>query len=180
MIRKATSDDIPAVSELNQTVQMLHVSHAPHLFKAPADGALAFRSWFEKVLIDPDSTVLVAERDGAAVGYVYAQEIRREETWIRPAQRFILLHHIAVATLFQNAGIGTALVIALFQVANTNGVSRLELDVWAFNTPAKSFFSKFGFSVFNHRMEVSVDGPNQSASTSSPTLPTPAAPEQKP
>lgn len=180
MIRKATSDDIPAVSELNNTVQMFHASHAPCLFKAPIDDGVAFRSWFEKVLIDPDSIVLVAERDSAAVGYAYAQDIRREETWIRPAQRFILLHHIAVATSSQKAGIGTALVKALFQIANTNGVSRLELDVWAFNTPAQSFFSKFGFRVFNHRMEVSVDGPNQSASTSFPTIPAPAAPEQKP
>jgi ribosomal protein S18 acetylase RimI-like enzyme len=177
MIRKTTSDDIPALSHLNSTVQMFHASNAPHHFKAPTDVGVEFRSWFEKVLIDPDSTVLVAERDRAVVGYIYSQEIRKEETWIRPAQRFFLLHHIAVATSFQKTGIGTALMQALFQVANTNGVSRLELDVWAFNTPAQDFFSKFGFNAFNHRMEVSVDGPNKSLSSPSPTLPAPAAPE---
>jgi ribosomal protein S18 acetylase RimI-like enzyme len=98
----------------------------------------------------------LAEKDGEAVGYLFAQEVRREESLIRPALRWLILEHVAVAPSFQRQGVGTALMKALFVEASARKIDRIELEVWSFNGQAQRFFAQHGFAVFNQRMEVNV------------------------
>jgi ribosomal protein S18 acetylase RimI-like enzyme len=42
--------------------------------------------------------------------------------------------------------------------ARSKGIYRVELDVWAFNSEAKRFYTKHGFEVFNERMQLSING----------------------
>ncbi len=42
--------------------------------------------------------------------------------------------------------------------ACNKGISRVELDVWNFNSEAKRFYAKHGFEVFNERMQLSING----------------------
>ena len=95
MIRKATSSDLGEISALARNLQEIHSVRVPSLFK-PSDGDSEFLEWFENVIRDEKSFVIVAEEAGKIAGYLYACEVIKEESWVTHAQRNFYLHHIAV------------------------------------------------------------------------------------
>lgn len=155
MIRVATPQDIAAIGRLFQSVQDLHVAHVPTVFKKPSDDA-ALSTWLARVFADSKAYVLLAEESKEAVGYLYAQEVRKEEGVIQSALHYFSLEHIAVLPVFQRRGVGTALMKALLAEAKIRKISRIELAVWSFNWKAQRFFARHGFAVFNQRMEAFV------------------------
>jgi len=155
MIRIAAQSDIANIARLNDGVQRLHAKHEPALFRQPTSAA-AFIAWFEKAIREPTAFVLLAEESREAAGYLYANEVRKDETWVRPALHFFLIHHIVVAPAFQKRGVGGALMQAVIEEAKRRKISRVELDVWSFNEEAQRFFARFGFSAFNYRMHAFV------------------------
>jgi len=155
MIRIAAPSDIANIAQLNGAVQRVHADHAPALFRQPTSDA-AFIAWFAEASRKPTAFVLLAEESCEATGYLFADEVRKEETWSRPALRYFLLHHIVVAPAFQKRGVGGALMQAFIDEAKKRKISRVELDVWSFNEKAPRFFSRFGFSAFNYRMQAFV------------------------
>ena len=42
-------------------------------------------------------------------------------------------------------------------IARREGIKRVELDVWSFNSEAKHFYAKHGFTVFNEKMALKTD-----------------------
>ncbi len=155
MIRPVTPEDIGAVVRLFRGVQELHATHAPAAFRQPSDQESA-SAWLAPIIGNPNAYCLLAEQDEEAVGYLFAQEVHREESLIRPALRWLILEHITVAPSFQRRGVGTALMKALFAEAAARKIDRIELEVWSFNGKAQRFFALHGFAVFNHRMEANV------------------------
>jgi GNAT superfamily N-acetyltransferase len=167
MIRLATSTDITGIARLNHAVQRLHAEKARSHFRLSSSDT-SFIDWFKKASAEPTAYVLLAEESGDTVGYLYADEVQREKTWVRPAMRFFMLHHIAVAPAFQKRGVGGGLMQAFIAEARRRRIGRIELDVWSFNEKAQRFFARHGLSVFNCRMEALLRNlPNQ------PPLPTP-------
>jgi len=83
---------------------------------------------------------LVAERDGAALGYV-SVERRRGGTLAR-------LTSIAVSPKAAGAGIGRALLIAAEQGARAEGCDRMRLEVRADNRPAHRLYERNGYARF--------------------------------
>jgi ribosomal protein S18 acetylase RimI-like enzyme len=158
MIRAVTPQDIKAVGRLFQGVQELHATHVPQAFRRPTDEE-STSAWLGPIIGSPNAYCLLAEQDGEAVGYLFAQEVRREESLIRPAIRWLILEHVAVAPSFQRQGVGTALMKALFVEAAARKIDRIELEVWSFNGQAQRFFAQHGFAVFNQRMEANVGQP---------------------
>ena len=155
MIRAVTPNDIGAVVRLFHGVQELHATHVPAAFRQPSDEESA-SAWLAPILGNPNAYCRLAEQDGEAVGYLFAQEVHREESLIRPALRWLVLEHIAVAPSFQRRGVGTALMKALFAEAAARKIERIELEVWSFNDKAQRFFAQHGFAAFNQRMEATV------------------------
>jgi len=158
MIRAVTPQDIKAVVLLFQGVQELHATHVPLAFRLPTDEE-STSTWLGPIIGNPDAYCVLAEKDGEAVGYLFAQEVRREESLIRPALRWLILEHVAVAPSFQRQGIGTALMKVLFVEAAARKIDRIELEVWSFNGQAQRFFAQHGFAEFNQRMEANVGQP---------------------
>jgi GNAT superfamily N-acetyltransferase len=158
MIRTGTSEDAKAVLELFCSIQELHATHFPDLFKMPSEAASPLE-WLARVFAGLNAFVLVAEWDGAIVGNLLAQEIRREESVIQPALHYFSLEHIAVAKPFRRRGIGTALLSVLFEEAARRQINRIELQVWSFNDTGQQFFASHGFSAVNQRMAAVVGVP---------------------
>jgi GNAT superfamily N-acetyltransferase len=150
-IRRATSGDAVAVSALNDHVQSLHASAIPWRFKSPAAGDAA-SSFARDLVADPDAIVLLALLGAQACGYAYAAVNRRGETPLTNAYECVYLHHLSVFPSVRGRGIGSALLAAVRTIAAAYGIARMELDVWTFNEPARTFFSKRGFAVYNERM----------------------------
>ena len=156
-IRKATLADAATISALNATVQDLHAIAHPHIFKPASTGAFP-PDEVAAILAEPDTTVFLAVVDGTAAGYVYVSTVRRPETSWRRALAMCTIHHISVDEAFQGRGVGRALIKAAKDLAILEGISRVDLDVWAFNEHARRFFESQGFEVFNTRMWTEVAG----------------------
>ncbi len=149
-VRPATAGDAQAIAVLNAEVQELHARTLPQLFKPPDPAS--FSAAIAELLAGPQNRVFIADEDGEAVGYLYAQVVRRPESALRHALDLVYIHHIAVRRTHRGQGCGEALVQRALALAREEGIARVELDVWSFNEGARAFFRRQGFTVFNERM----------------------------
>ena len=152
VLRPATEADLPGLVRLHSTVQEMHARHAPAHIKMPsADPACA--EFFRKTLAEATSCLVVAEEGKAVAGYFFAQEVKREESWIRPALCVFMLEAIAVDPVFRRKGVGHALMSRFFDEARSRGIGRVGLVCWSFNEDGKRFFRGHGFDELHARWE---------------------------
>lgn len=151
MIRKAEAADLPRIADLSQILQGIHADAMPELFKPPTDSNL-FCSWFSEKFGDSQAWIVVAEVSGKVVGYIYAQEEEKKDSWVSRNRKAFYLHHIVVEPKHENQGIGHALMTALIQEAKARDLNHFELDVWNFNRKAQRFFKDYGFEPISLKM----------------------------
>ncbi|MBZ0297794.1 MAG: GNAT family N-acetyltransferase [Anaerolineae bacterium] len=155
--RLATLEDVPVLAQLLLEVQELHVVNRPDIFK-PADDVAAFETDFrERMLGDSEGWVFLAEEANSAVGYAYATLVQRPESVYGFAPRYIHIDQISVKSTFRGRGCGQALVEAVFAMARSQGVNRVTLSTWAFNSDAHGFFEKMGFQPYLFSMETTLE-----------------------
>ncbi|HSD84319.1 MAG TPA: GNAT family N-acetyltransferase [Anaerolineae bacterium] len=150
-IRLATPADAELIVMLNADVQALHAAALPHLFKPPADKTFSAAT-VKQILSDSNNYVFVGYVADQAVGYAYAEIQLLPETALRYEMRRVYLHHISIQPDHQHQGCGEKLMQAVEGLARDKGITTIALDVWSFNTTARTFFTKQGFTVFNERM----------------------------
>lgn len=163
-IRNASVADLEIIIELNALVQRQHADALPDLFKTSAEPQQT-RNAFRDLLADSASLVLLAE-DEQPAGYLWAQFQNRQDGWARFAARLLYVQHIVVAPHFRRRGIGSLLMNNAVEIAQREGIKRLELDVWSFNAEAKRFYEKHGFKIFNEKMMLRTDALKCGPSTS--------------
>ncbi|MCK6539142.1 MAG: GNAT family N-acetyltransferase [Anaerolineales bacterium] len=149
-IRKATPRDKFSLSDLCTDVQTLHAQNHPDIFKTPGSADFAV-SFFEEMLADDATNIYIAEENAEPVGYILCKLIERPDTPFTFAMRYLLVDQISIRPAVQRHGIGSALLKQAETLARELGVSRIQLDSWAFNTDAHKFFEHEGFQKFNHR-----------------------------
>jgi ribosomal protein S18 acetylase RimI-like enzyme len=151
IVRRAIATDAETVSALNVDVQALHAEALPWRFKPP--GADTFPpSAAAALLANAGNLVFIAEVDGVAAGYAYAEIVRRDETPFNPALEILYLHHISVRPQFRRLGVGGALLEAVRAAAREAAIDEVALDVWTFNEAARAFFRRHGFVAYNERL----------------------------
>jgi ribosomal protein S18 acetylase RimI-like enzyme len=150
-VRRATDDDADALSLLNAEIQALHASAQPSRFKAPGPETCPPETMMALLRL-PENHFFVAEADSIAVGYVYAEIVRRPETAINHAYELVYVHHLYVQPAYQRRRIGNALLDAVRSVGADLGITRLALDVWTFNEGARAFFRNYGLQPYNERL----------------------------
>jgi phosphinothricin acetyltransferase len=84
--------------------------------------------------------VLVAERDGVVAGWGSLNVFNP-----RPAYRFVADFSVYVAAAARGAGVGSALLAALIERAQTLGFHKLVLAAFPFNEPGMRLYRRFGF-----------------------------------
>jgi ribosomal protein S18 acetylase RimI-like enzyme len=149
-IRPATARDFDAVARLNAEVQQLHADALPHLFK-PVSPESFPRPRFEHMLGQEGCHLRVAVADGP-VAYLLAELVEPPQTHARFAQRVLRIHEVSVAADFRGRGCGSALLQDAQSLAESSGVTRLDLDTWWFNEHARGFFKAAGFRELNVRL----------------------------
>lgn len=154
-VRNALATDLEAIIELSAFVQRQHADALPDLFKAHSDSQQT-RDKFRDFLADPTGLTLLAE-EGQPVGYLWAQFQNRPEGWTQFGMRLLYIQHMAVAPRFRRKGAGRMLLMRAIEIARQQGIKRVELDVWSFNSEARRFYMKHGFTVFNERMAFRTD-----------------------
>ena len=144
-VRNATMEDADAIAGLTVEVQQLHREALPDIFKVPSD-RLFSREKLATLLQDANSTVAVAESKGEIIGHVCGIILHRPENEFKKAEKYMYIQQIGVRKDARRQGVGRALIAFIESKALASAVTGLQLDYWAFNTRAQSFFESCGFS----------------------------------
>jgi phosphinothricin acetyltransferase len=115
VIRAAVAADMPAITRIY--AHAVRFGTASFELEPPDEAEMARR---QRTLIDDGFPYLVAESDGAVVGYAYAGPYRT-----RPAYRFSVENSVYVAPEAHGRGIGRALLDRLIAEATARGFRQM-------------------------------------------------------
>lgn len=141
-------DTVETLLSLNKHVHAWHVKAYPGIFREGSEDA--FREHFQATLEKPNYYHYTAYDGAEAVGLIQA-EIReiKGNAFVLP-NRVVFVHIIVVHPAYRGRGVGHLLMDRVFELARSNGITRIELDHWAGNESAGSFFGGLGFKPFRH------------------------------
>ena len=135
---------MPALGRLGASLLRLHYSFDAQRFIAPRGNVEEGYGWFlGSQLRDDEAVVLVADRAGAVVGYVYAGLEPHSWKELRDAAGFI--HDIVVDESSRGGGVGNALIEAASTWLKTHGAPRVILWTAERNHAAQRLFEQAGF-----------------------------------
>lgn len=133
VVRRANIDDLDAVAPLFDAYR--------GFYGQPSDLPRA-RDFLRKRLRRGESVVLLALRDGAAVGftqlYPVFSSVRTARTW--------LLNDLFVAEGARRGGVARALLDAAATFARDDGAAGLMLETTRSNAPARALYRAAGWS----------------------------------
>ena len=143
-VRPAEPADMTAVGRLGAMLVTEHHEFDPKRFLAPRpDMAELYGRFLGSQSEQPDKLVLVAERDGAVVGYAYAGAEGNDYMALRgPAG---VIYDLVVDPAHRRQGIGTALLDATQSALAARGEPRAVLSTAERNAGAQRMFEKAGF-----------------------------------
>jgi ribosomal protein S18 acetylase RimI-like enzyme len=154
-IRPATNADHDAFVALNRDIHDVHVGARPDLFRPSADVRLT-ASEFAELLARAGVVVWLACRtsDGEAVGYLYAQHVERPQDATKRAQNVFYVHAVSVRPEHRGRGHGRRLMLHAIAHARSLGVTRVELELWSFNSGARRLYQALGFAPLLEKMSL--------------------------
>ncbi|TRV79052.1 GNAT family N-acetyltransferase [Streptomyces sp. 130] len=136
MIRTARRDDLDAIVTLHTEARATYYSgHLAEEEYAGAAEAGRSRDGWARAVDREETTVLVAEEDGALVG-VAAHSVR--DGWT-------CLTQLHVSPAHWREGVGSALHLACVADWRRRGVTRARLEVFGPNERARAFYSACGW-----------------------------------
>jgi GNAT superfamily N-acetyltransferase len=133
LVRAAAAADLPAVAALACEAQALHEAALPALYQPPEAAAAAIAADLARVRETPGARLLVAEADGAVVGYAHVEEQRAPASPYARASAALHVVAMVVDPARRSRGVGRALLGAVRGEARARGLDRVTLDVYAFN-----------------------------------------------
>ena len=143
-MRRAAEVDLPALGRMGAELMRLHFTFDPLRFMNPGSDPESGYSWFLGTQIhDDDAAIFVAERAGAAVGYVYAALEPQSWKELREAAGFV--HDVVVLDDARRAGVATRLMEAAMAWLKSRGAPRVILWTAEPNHGAQRLFARLGF-----------------------------------
>ena len=152
-IKPATKADLPILATLFLQVQKIHAEAMPWMFKYPLDRD-AVVAWLEELLDDGSNLFFLGWVQGQPVGYVFCQVFERSDRTFFYASSRLYVHHIGVDEAQRGRGYGSTLMQFLEDMAESEGIEEVALDVWAFNQPALEFYRRRKFEVSRYVMRL--------------------------
>jgi len=143
-IRPAATADLEAIGRLGALLVRMHHDFDPDRFiAATPQTEQAYGSFLGAQLDEPNTIILVAERDGEVVGYTYAGVEGNDYKSLRgPAG---VLYDILVDSAHRGHGVGRALLDATLEALEARGVPRVVLSTAERNEFAQRLFARAGF-----------------------------------
>lgn len=155
--RPAAPVDLPVLGRLGALLVRLHHDFDPTRFIAAAPRTeQMYAAFLGSQLAEEDVVILVAEQDGAVLGYTYAGVEGYDYMALRgPAG---VLYDIVVDPSRRGQGIGRLLLDATLAALAVRGVPRVVLSTAERNEPAQHLFAKAGFRRTMIEMTRELDG----------------------
>jgi ribosomal protein S18 acetylase RimI-like enzyme len=155
-VRPAKNEDHPAVERLLRQVAQLHADLRPEIF-SPGDQKYDTKRYYG-LLRDADTPILVAENQaGKVLGYamLQAKSVGGNHPVLLP-RTFLYIDDLCVDEAARGQGVGTALMEAVRALAESRGIAKIELNVWACNEGATRFYEGLGFQTQRRVLELEV------------------------
>jgi len=131
-----------------------HHDSDPRRFLLTENPEAGYGRFLVSQLGDADSTVLVADREGTVVGYVYAGLEPLSWRELRGPSGFV--HDVYVDESARGQGIGRRLVRAAIEWLHGRGMRQVVLWSKTRNASAQQLFASLGFR--NTMVEMTLDG----------------------
>ena len=141
MIRKATSNDITAISELYREQFREMAKLIPYFIKEGDQS----KEFIENTISGIDSDILVYEDNSKVVGFILLQAKKRPDFPFIIPGRYCYIMDIIVTENSRGQGFGTALMNSAKKWAKEQNCIFLNLDVLTNNTTAIRIYEKLGF-----------------------------------
>ncbi len=141
MIRKATINDIPDITELYRE-QFKEMSKLIPDFIKEGDQSTEF---IENTISNDNSDILVYEENNINVGFILLQaKLRPDFSFIVPSKHCYIMDLIITESQ-RSKGFGTALMNATKDWAKKHDCNIISLDVLSNNSRAITLYEKLGF-----------------------------------
>ena len=143
-IRPATPKDVPTIGRLGALLVREHHDFDPQRFIAATARTEDQYGWYLGTqLEEPNIVILVAERDGKAIGYTYSGIEGTDYMSLRgPAG---VMYDIVVDPDHRQQGVGRMLVDATLDALKSKGAPRVVLSTAEKNGAAQRLFDRAGF-----------------------------------
>lgn len=142
-VRLAVPSDEAALGRYGGALMRLHHRLDPQRFITTERPEQGYGRFLVSQLSDPESVVLVAEREGQVVGYAFAALEPMSWKELRAACGF--LHDVYVDEPARQAGVGRQLVVEAIRWLAAHGAPRVVLGSAAGNAAAQRLFTALGF-----------------------------------
>lgn len=151
VIREARSEDIDQILILTNSVADKHGKNRPDiLIEHPYH---ITHEKLERNMLSDSHHMIVADEDEKIIGVIlcsirsYVDDIKYRDA------KVISIEDTCVDPAFRGKQIGSMLLDYIKKLARTIGCSRLESNVWAFNSESELFFQANGFDIQRMIME---------------------------
>ena len=142
-VRPATAADQQALGRLGGALMRQHHAADARRFLQVEHPEAGYGRFLVSQLANPDSVVMVAERAGAVVGYVYADV--EPTNWMQLRGPCGVLQDVYVDESARRQGAGRALVRAAVEWIFSRGRSQVVLTTKTRNEHAQRLFAALGF-----------------------------------
>ncbi len=143
-IRPAVAADEAALGRLGAMLVEVHHDFDPMRFIPPGrDSALHYGRFLAGELGGGDAVVLVAEMDGAVVGYCYAA--LEGQDWLSLRGPAGVIYDLLVDPASRGHGVGRRLLDAMLQTLADRGALQVVLFTASRNEAAQRLFAEAGF-----------------------------------
>ncbi|MGE3908733.1 MAG: N-acetyltransferase family protein [Chloroflexota bacterium] len=145
LIRPAVSGDVPALTEIYNH----YIRTSPATFDIEPVTVEARQEWASHYGTDGLYRLLVAERDGAVIGYATSSQFHERKAYQTSVQFSVYVHHQA-----HGHGVGSRLYTRLFEIMETMPVHRVYAGITLPNPGSLALHKKFGFEDIGTQDEV--------------------------
>lgn len=142
-IRPMVAGDLGPVSKLAAELVRLHHRWDSKRFMLVDKIEEGYRWFLGTQLEEASALLLVAERDGAIIGYLYGS--MEERNWNLLLEPFGAVNDVYVDPGQRNGGVATALVTEAFARLRARGAPRVVLMSAQANAEGQKLFEKLGF-----------------------------------
>ena len=153
-VRFARKNELERVNALRKQVNDLHVSGRPDIFKPGFSEELAAHIY--TIWNDPDQKIAVCERDGTICGFAVLHHIYKPENPFMFVRSFLDIDEFCVDEAYRRTGVATEMIAFIRSYAKTQGLDRIELNMWEFNGDALAFYEAVGFTTYRRYMEMQI------------------------
>ena len=153
MIRKATTEDIKALTKLLYQADAVHNGIRPDLFKS--DTPKYNEQELEAIINDSTKPIFVYD-DGEVVGHAFCQITEVKNHRLLQDIKTLYIDDICVDESARGKHIGKALFEYVRDYAKSIGCYNITLNVWEGNDPAMAFYKNMGMKVQKTGMEIRV------------------------